>query len=357
LIGANDGTGTFTIPRKPFRRRVKGLPRFVTTRAGEYCFIPGIRTLRWIAEGQWRGPAYYRTKSDPVRLEEDAGFLPRRDGTGQSRCYGAARDLARPAERNDMLELKGLTRRYGDLVALDDLSFTVAEDQMFGFVGSNGAGKTTAMRIILGVLAPDAGEVRWRGQPMNDEIRKHIGYLPGDHGQTFLKQFAAHRIEPADRGDGRWRDVPRTCRVTCAPAAPGPKPARHRPGWWRAGPPGLELRRRAQAWKHGFLFEGRLSPVLRSLVDADMAPTAGGVRLAVPAPPSFTQPETGDASHEVELGRVGQAQPDRAEDEPVGADADVVLVEDLRHGVVPADVQHDVVDPDVLGVDVLVARP
>jgi ABC-type molybdenum transport system ATPase subunit/photorepair protein PhrA len=86
---------------------------------------------------------------------------------------------------DDMLELQGLTRRYGDLVALDDLSFTVAEDQMFGFVGPNGAGKTTAMRIILGVLAPDAGEVRWRGQPMNDEIRKHIGYLPEDHGQTF----------------------------------------------------------------------------------------------------------------------------------------------------------------------------
>jgi ABC-2 type transport system ATP-binding protein len=84
-----------------------------------------------------------------------------------------------------VLELRGLTRRYGDLVALDDLSFTVAEDQMFGFVGPNGAGKTTAMRIILGVLAPDAGEVRWRGQSMNDEIRKHIGYLPEDHRQTF----------------------------------------------------------------------------------------------------------------------------------------------------------------------------
>jgi ABC-type oligopeptide transport system ATPase subunit len=89
-----------------------------------------------------------------------------------------------------VLELKGLTRRYGDLVALDDLSFTVAEGQMFGFVGPNGAGKTTAMRIILGVLEPNAGEVRWRGQPMNDEIRKHIGYLPEDHGQTFSTQFA-----------------------------------------------------------------------------------------------------------------------------------------------------------------------
>jgi ABC-2 type transport system ATP-binding protein len=68
-----------------------------------------------------------------------------------------------------MLELQGPTRRYGDLVALDDLSFTVAEGQMFGFVGPNGAGKTTAMRIVLGVLAPDAGEIRWRGRPMADE--------------------------------------------------------------------------------------------------------------------------------------------------------------------------------------------
>jgi ABC-type multidrug transport system ATPase subunit len=89
-----------------------------------------------------------------------------------------------------MLELRGLTRRYGDLVALDDLTFTVAEGQMFGFVGPNGAGKTTAMRIILGVLAPDAGEVRWRGQPMNDEIRRRVGYMPEDHGQTFPTQFA-----------------------------------------------------------------------------------------------------------------------------------------------------------------------
>ena len=54
-----------------------------------------------------------------------------------------------------------------------------------GSSGPNGAGKTTAMRIILGVLEPDAGEVRWRGQPMTYEMRKRVGYLPEDHGQTF----------------------------------------------------------------------------------------------------------------------------------------------------------------------------
>jgi ABC-2 type transport system ATP-binding protein len=90
-----------------------------------------------------------------------------------------------------VLELQGLTRRYRDLLALDNLSFTVRERQMFGFVGPNGAGKTTAMRIILGVLEPDAGEVRWRGRPMNHEMRQRIGYLPEDHGQTFSPRCAS----------------------------------------------------------------------------------------------------------------------------------------------------------------------
>ena len=84
-----------------------------------------------------------------------------------------------------VLELKGLTRRYGEVVALDDLSFTVAEGQMFGFVGPNGAGKTTAMRIVLGVLEPDAGQVFWRGGPIDEQTRKRTGYMPEDHGQTF----------------------------------------------------------------------------------------------------------------------------------------------------------------------------
>jgi ABC-type uncharacterized transport system ATPase subunit len=95
-----------------------------------------------------------------------------------------------------VLELQGLTRRYGDLVALDDLSFTVAEGQMFGFVGPNGAGKTTAMRIILGVLEPNGGEVRWRGRLMDDETRRRVGYMPEDHGQTFFN--SAQTLAPVE---------------------------------------------------------------------------------------------------------------------------------------------------------------
>jgi ABC-2 type transport system ATP-binding protein len=81
-----------------------------------------------------------------------------------------------------LLELIGLTRRYGDLVALDDLSFTVAEGQMYGFVGTNGAGKTTTMRIVLGVLEPDAGVVRWRGRPVDSAMRQRFGYMPEERG-------------------------------------------------------------------------------------------------------------------------------------------------------------------------------
>jgi Dyp-type peroxidase family len=50
LAGPNDGSGTFTIPQRPIRRRLQGLPPFVVTRGGEYCFAPGLRALRWLAE-------------------------------------------------------------------------------------------------------------------------------------------------------------------------------------------------------------------------------------------------------------------------------------------------------------------
>ena len=81
-----------------------------------------------------------------------------------------------------MLELDGLTKRYGDLVALDGLTFSVAGGRIRGFVGPNGAGKTTAMRIVLGVLEPDAGAVRWRGAPVDAATRARFGYMPEERG-------------------------------------------------------------------------------------------------------------------------------------------------------------------------------
>jgi ABC-2 type transport system ATP-binding protein len=83
---------------------------------------------------------------------------------------------------SDVLELDRITRRFGDLRALDALSFQVEPGQMFGFVGSNGAGKTTAMRIVMGVDDPDAGEVRWQGRPIDRAARTTFGYMPEERG-------------------------------------------------------------------------------------------------------------------------------------------------------------------------------
>jgi ABC-2 type transport system ATP-binding protein len=65
----------------------------------------------------------------------------------------------------DMIEARGLTKRYGDTLAVDDLSFTVEPGKITGFLGPNGAGKTTTMRLILGLDHPTSGTVTVNGQP------------------------------------------------------------------------------------------------------------------------------------------------------------------------------------------------
>ena len=81
-----------------------------------------------------------------------------------------------------VLRFEHVTKTYGELVALDDLSFEVRPGELFGFVGSNGAGKTTAMRIALGVLAADSGSVLLGDRPVDLGIRRGIGYMPEERG-------------------------------------------------------------------------------------------------------------------------------------------------------------------------------
>jgi ABC-2 type transport system ATP-binding protein len=81
-----------------------------------------------------------------------------------------------------VLEIDRISKRYGEVVALQNMSFDVRAGELFGFVGSNGAGKTTAMRIALGVLAADSGEVRWNGRAVDLDTRRRIGYMPEERG-------------------------------------------------------------------------------------------------------------------------------------------------------------------------------
>lgn len=105
-----------------------------------------------------------------------------------------------------MLEIDSVTRTFGELTALDAVSFTVPDGAFTGFVGGNGAGKTTTMRIVMGVLAPDSGEVRWNGAPLTRRDRAAFGYMPEERGlypkQPILPQLAylgeLHGMAPAD---------------------------------------------------------------------------------------------------------------------------------------------------------------
>ncbi|MEP6759273.1 MAG: ATP-binding cassette domain-containing protein [Actinomycetota bacterium] len=123
-----------------------------------------------------------------------------------------------------MLELIDLHRRFGDVVALDGVTFEVPEGRIVGFVGRNGAGKTTAMRISLGVLQADAGQVRWRGAPIDTSVRRRFGYMPEERGlypkMRVLEQLiylARLRGTPKDLARTRTIDLLATLEVVGAP--------------------------------------------------------------------------------------------------------------------------------------------
>jgi ABC-2 type transport system ATP-binding protein len=92
-----------------------------------------------------------------------------------------------------MLQLDGLTKRYGAVVALDGCDLAVGRGEMVGFVGPNGAGKTTAMRSVFGLAAPEAGSVTWDGEPVDHEIRRRFGYMPEERG-LYPRMRAARQI-------------------------------------------------------------------------------------------------------------------------------------------------------------------
>ena len=113
-----------------------------------------------------------------------------------------------------MLEIKDLSKRYGDVVALDGASFTATPGRIVGFLGPNGAGKTTTMRCIFGLARPDRGETLWHGQPIDPRdpppLRLHAGAarpLPADAGRRAdeLLRPAPRDVRPATRTRRRPR--------------------------------------------------------------------------------------------------------------------------------------------------------
>jgi ABC-2 type transport system ATP-binding protein len=101
---------------------------------------------------------------------------------------------------SDVVQLRGVSKRFGDFTALDAIDLTVSPGEIRGFLGPNGAGKTTAMRILVGLLQADAGTVEvLGGDPRRDHhVRADLGFLPSDpglygrmRGAELLDHFAA----------------------------------------------------------------------------------------------------------------------------------------------------------------------
>jgi ABC-2 type transport system ATP-binding protein len=79
------------------------------------------------------------------------------------------------------LSVRNLTKSYGDKVVVDNLNFEINQPGVYALLGTNGAGKTTSLRIILGMLAKNDGEVLWNGKPL-DPVKTNVGYLAEERG-------------------------------------------------------------------------------------------------------------------------------------------------------------------------------
>src|ERR1700761_4189547 len=94
-----------------------------------------------------------------------------------------------------MITTKNLTKRYGDKLAVNDLTFSVAPGEVLGFLGANGAGKSTTMRMIAGFISPTAGEVSVCGHDIEQApvaAKACIGYLPEGapcYGEMTVSEF------------------------------------------------------------------------------------------------------------------------------------------------------------------------
>jgi len=109
-----------------------------------------------------------------------------------------------------VIEMKRVTKRFGSLTAVDDLTLEIGDGEIFGFIGPNGAGKSTTMKILACLLSPDSGEARVEGHDVRHEgprIRRILGYMPDFLGvyddltvDEYLQFFAAaFRVERRKR--------------------------------------------------------------------------------------------------------------------------------------------------------------
>ena len=80
------------------------------------------------------------------------------------------------------VEVRHIVKSFADKVVVDDLSFSVAQGEMFGLIGPNGAGKTTTIRMMMDIIKPDSGDVTILGEKLSESTKNKLGYLPEERG-------------------------------------------------------------------------------------------------------------------------------------------------------------------------------
>jgi ABC-2 type transport system ATP-binding protein len=126
------------------------------------------------------------------------------------------------------IELRGVTKTFGDFRAVDALDLTIPRGALYGFIGPNGAGKTTTIRMIMSILFPDRGDVRVLGHDSALDAKDRIGYLPEERGLyrkmkvapylTYiarLKGVASRRRSSESASRASRASAAKSCRRAC----------------------------------------------------------------------------------------------------------------------------------------------
>ncbi len=115
------------------------------------------------------------------------------------------------------IEIRDVTKQFDAVVAVDQLTLTVPTGSIYGFIGPNGSGKTTTIRMIMNILVPDSGHIQVLGRPSASEVRDQVGYLPEERGlykrmtvRQVLRYYGQLKGKSMSRARSRHQEVARS---------------------------------------------------------------------------------------------------------------------------------------------------
>src|SRR5690606_29626256 len=156
--------------------------------AGRFAWLAAMDDGRVLATDT---PAEMKVSDDATTLEQAVVRMVPQAGRLDHRAVS----IPPQAHSGEIaIEARGLTRRFGDFVAVDDVSFTIERGEIFGFLGSNGCGKTTTMKMLTGLLQASSGDARLLGTPVDatdPATRRRVGYMT--QGFSLYGELTVHQ--------------------------------------------------------------------------------------------------------------------------------------------------------------------